>query len=779
MLNSTNFEAITPDISEAQHFLKLLDENNFEFVFETIEEPKPIQGKPKVNRYTGTFEAHKEALIKANQEDCGVFVAVNATDGRGRKKENVNKIRAFFVDLDGSPLEPVLQGPLSPHIVIESSPRRYHAYWIVEDVPLEQFESIQKWLASRFNGDPSICDLPRVMRLPGFLHRKKESYQSRIIETLGTLPYVFDNFCAAFGWNRESSVEDETVHTPSSDIESLILNKLRERGLVKRLEDKKLGRWLIRCPWAEEHTNGEDAYFFAKPSNRYAGEGFNCFHAHCKIRDIRSLRFFLGLSLTEGVEPLPLFREMPLPLPFPVEALGPILGGAAMEIHKTIKAPLAVIAQSLLAAASLVAQGHANVEIDGRIIALSLFMITVAESGERKSAVDDVALSAVLDWQSCLWKTYRKERRIYEVKLEEWKNAKKKQNNVSGASISAEPMPEPPMMPIVIVEEPTYEGLVKYLEYGQPSVGLFSDEGGRFLGGNAMSRDNLLKTLAGLSSLWDAKPNKPITRVRSSDKSLALYGRRVALHLMIQESVYSTLNKLSLCESQGLLPRCLISFPDSLAGSRTYVAADPNNGPFVRKFKDHCNNLLDSKFPVEAPPAPQNQLTPPSISLTQGARSSWVEFHNDLEKKLGKGEIYHSIRRFGSKAAEHLLRIAGALAVFETPLIKEISSDYIQRGIEIVGYYLEERLRLDNYCQIDPILQVARKVLDWAQAKKKSGVYLRELYQFGPSEVRSKDKALGILKVLEEHGRAFPIPAHELTKGAKGKAWRFIWPVEG
>jgi hypothetical protein len=104
--------------------------------------------------------------------------------------------------------------------------------------------------------------------------------------------------------------------------------------------------------------------------------------------------------------------------------------------------------------------------------------------------------------------------------LEDWQNAKKRRN--SNPSEETEQLDEPvlPIMPIIIVEAPTYEGLVKYLEYGQPSVGLFSDEGGRFLGGNAMNRDNLLKTLAGLSSIWDAKPNKPITRMRSGDKSL-------------------------------------------------------------------------------------------------------------------------------------------------------------------------------------------------------------------------------------------------------------------
>ena len=46
-----------------------------------------------------------------------------------------------------------------------------------------------------------------------------------------------------------------------------------------------------------------------------------------------------------------------------------------------------------------------------------------------------------------------------------------------------EDSPVPPLHPLVLVEEPTYEGIVKYLAIGQPSVGLFSDEGGRFLEG--------------------------------------------------------------------------------------------------------------------------------------------------------------------------------------------------------------------------------------------------------------------------------------------------------
>ena len=110
-------------------------------------------------------------LAALNDEGYGVFFTVNETDGLGRKAENIIKVRALFVDLDGAPLDPVLHAPLEPHLIVESSPERYHAYWFVEDVALERFKILQQALARRFNGDPSVCDLPRLMRVPGFLHQ--------------------------------------------------------------------------------------------------------------------------------------------------------------------------------------------------------------------------------------------------------------------------------------------------------------------------------------------------------------------------------------------------------------------------------------------------------------------------------------------------------------------------------------------------------------------------------------------------------------------------------
>jgi hypothetical protein len=117
---------------------------------------------------------------------------VNRGDGQGRSAKNVTEVRALFVDLDGAPMGPLLQCSPAPHAIIESSPGRWHGYWLVENCPLDQFRSAQLALAKRFHGDESVNDLPRVMRLPGFIHRKARPFRSRIVDMRQVQPYEFE-----------------------------------------------------------------------------------------------------------------------------------------------------------------------------------------------------------------------------------------------------------------------------------------------------------------------------------------------------------------------------------------------------------------------------------------------------------------------------------------------------------------------------------------------------------------------------------------------------------
>jgi len=157
---------------DATKFLDLLTEGEH-CTFQTFDDTK-AKRRELSKVLHGNFDIHCRQLELLNQRRAGVYVMANAGDGKGRKTENVLRVRAVFVDLDGSPIEPVLEAPLQPHVVVETSPKRFHAYWLVDDIQKQEFRAVQEMLARRFYGDISVKDLPRVMRLAGFFHQKHE-----------------------------------------------------------------------------------------------------------------------------------------------------------------------------------------------------------------------------------------------------------------------------------------------------------------------------------------------------------------------------------------------------------------------------------------------------------------------------------------------------------------------------------------------------------------------------------------------------------------------------
>jgi hypothetical protein len=163
----------------AQRFLDLLGKGEL-FTFQTFDDDSERKNKRLVRVLHGTLDQHGPALSGLNDAGAGVFATINRTDGEGRAAGNIVDVRALYVDLDGAPIAPVMAHVMPPSIVIESSPNRFHAYWLTDNCPLDQFKSAQQRLIQQFNGDKSVCDLPRVMRLPGFIHRKAEPFMTRI-----------------------------------------------------------------------------------------------------------------------------------------------------------------------------------------------------------------------------------------------------------------------------------------------------------------------------------------------------------------------------------------------------------------------------------------------------------------------------------------------------------------------------------------------------------------------------------------------------------------------
>jgi RecA-family ATPase len=175
---------LQPDCDEAERFLSALDPNADRFTFQTFDDNKERKDEALARILHGTLARRWDELVELNARGCGIFVTVNVTDLKGRSISNILGIRAVFADLDGAPLDPVLaDGMPRPHIITETSPGRWHCYWhVIDGMPLKEFTPLQEAIAVRFDGDPKPKDLPRVMRLPGFVHRKAEPFLSRVVQ---------------------------------------------------------------------------------------------------------------------------------------------------------------------------------------------------------------------------------------------------------------------------------------------------------------------------------------------------------------------------------------------------------------------------------------------------------------------------------------------------------------------------------------------------------------------------------------------------------------------
>ncbi len=170
--------ALTPDRAEAEHFLTLLDETAERFTFQTFSDQKPAPNPdPLAKTKSGTLAQCFNWLAGMNAKGAGIFVTVNETDGKGRKRENITRIRAVWQECDHGDEPPL---PAEPHVEVESSPGRFHRYLLVDGMPLDQFEPTQLRLVDDFRSDPNAKDRARVLRLPGFFHLKDPSRPHRV-----------------------------------------------------------------------------------------------------------------------------------------------------------------------------------------------------------------------------------------------------------------------------------------------------------------------------------------------------------------------------------------------------------------------------------------------------------------------------------------------------------------------------------------------------------------------------------------------------------------------
>ena len=478
--------------------------------------------------------------------------------------------------------------------------------------------------------------------------------------------------------------------------------------------------------------------------------------------------------------PQPLVREIPAGDVYPVEALGP-LRGAVEAVQGMTQAPMAIPAQSALAVASLAVQGFANVQTLGGERPLSLYALTIAQSGERKSACDAPLMAALREherersqaqreatesWMNthAVWKV---ERDQILKETQKSKGEKRVAAQVDLDALGREP--EAPPSADRTVSEPTFEGLTKLLAQGQPSLGLFSDEGGQFLGGHAMNNENRQKTLAAFNDLWQGNA---IRRTRSGDGHSTLFGRRLAVHLMVQPSVARIFMADPLAVDTGFLPRFLICEPQSTIGSRLQ-ANTTYDELALNTFSRRMRLILEAEMPMDAD---TRELRPRVLELAPDARALVAAFADAVEQAQGAGGSLAHITGTASKVAEQACRIAGVLTLWRDLNANDVPMSAMENGVALAKFYLSEASRLASAAVVSAEIDNAERLRRWLlEGWPEPEVLVRDVVQLGPNVLRETPKARAALGIIEKHGWLVALEAGTVVRGAARKeAWRVL-----
>lgn len=421
-------------------------------------------------------------------------------------------------------------------------------------------------------------------------------------------------------------------------------------------------------------------------------------------------------------DPHPLAAKIE-PERYPLDALPDTIRAAVEEVAGFVKAPAALVASSALAALSLACQAHIDAKRAEKLHGpVGLFLLTIADSGERKSTCDGFFTSAIRQYQEEQAEAMKPAIKEYQAALAAWeaerdgilsavKDAGKKgkpTDKLRGdlAQLQQE-KPEPPRVPRLILGDETPENLAWSLAKQWPSAGVLSSEAGVVFGSHGMGKDSAMRNLALLNVLWDGGAH---SIGRRTSESFTVRGARLTMGLMIQETTLREYFSKSggLARGTGFLARFLVAWPESTQGQRPFTEA-PANWPHLAAFHRRIAAILNQPAPIDEDGA----LTPAMLSLAPEAKAGWVGYHDAIESELASGGELYDVRDVASKSADNAARLAALFQQFEHGMGGAVGLDSFEQASRITAWHLSEARRFFGELALPAELADAARLDSW------------------------------------------------------------------
>lgn len=441
---------------------------------------------------------------------------------------------------------------------------------------------------------------------------------------------------------------------------------------------------------------------------------------------------------------------------YPIYAFPDILRDTIQELQANIKAPIPLVGNCVLSASSLACQGIIDVRrLDHLVGSVSLYLLTGADSGDRKSATDDIVFEPVRTFQKSRaqkHKTeltkYQSEKMAWDVKLEVILAAIKKAYKIEEPTEDyeqalAKHMDQKPLRPRetkLIYNDTTPSALAYGMYQNSPNAAILSNEGGSVIEGNA-STDVFL-----LNSFWSGSD---FHVDRRTQESYSLSNPRLTVGVLAQPQVIFNFaqHKRQQARFSGLFSRFLIAFPQSTQGTR-FIYDPTLIWPNTEKFKERMNDILIQTVTEDPCGTPEKII----LQFSPQAQLRWIQAYNCIEYELNPAGFLSDIRDFGSKAADNMARIA-ALFHYFSKQEGDISVETVDRAAEVMKWYLMEFKRLFSPPPPIPQDQADAALLEawlsrYCHTHKTFAIKKNVALQSGPNPLRNKSRLNAALQVL-------------------------------
>lgn len=428
------------------------------------------------------------------------------------------------------------------------------------------------------------------------------------------------------------------------------------------------------------------------------------------------------------------------------------------EMRQKTQADDAIIINSMLSVMSIAVQALADIlnPFTGNPIPLSLYFITVADTGARKSAVDDIFMAPIRQFEETqgidnelISINCELEKEIFDARhralISRLNKATNSGNKGDEQKFKSELLTLKNNKPIaapevrILVSDATQPALLKALGKPWNKLCLSNVDAGKNLNGKEFSTPSFY------NMLWDATPQS-IERIKRGSQQARDY--RFSMNLRLQPFYFSKYIRLhgDDAKESGFFPRCLFSFPPPLHPIIQTPTIEKFKTPNIDKFITRITallNIANQKFQ-------HGQIDERNLLPLQN-NAIILNF----EKENERIKTYLREAQFIQRATEHALRLAGVMHVFlsddDDTIVKD---DILWAACHMTYDFASRYQQAITYNELSE--QILNELLDFINRRASRipslnvyAVTKSLLLQCGPSRLKKKEPLDAALSILE------------------------------